>query len=76
MVTFKDLQKAVQSNRLDNLIDLQSTLQNKPFWIFDKEQHRQEDIRTKGQCCYWHIIRCPKKDGKDMPVLPYQKILL
>ena len=50
-------------------------LRNKPFWIFDKEQHRLKDIRTKGQCCFWHIIKCPQKDGHDMPVLPYQKIL-
>jgi hypothetical protein len=80
-VTFKDLQKLVQSNANSNsplknfLDDLQTKLQNKPFWIFDKEQHRLEDIRTKGQCCFWHIIGCPKKDGHDMPVLPYQKIL-
>ena len=51
-VTFKDLQKAVQSNGQQNYsIDLQERLQGKPFWIFDKEAHRLEDIRTKGQCC-------------------------
>jgi hypothetical protein len=75
-VTFKDLQKLVQSNgRIDNSINLQTKLQDKPFWIFDKEAHRLEDIRTKGQCCYWHISKPPQKDGHDMPVLPYQKIL-
>jgi hypothetical protein len=75
-VTFKDLQKLVQSNGQINFkIDLQAKLQDKPFWIFDKEQHRLEDIRTKGECCFWHIIGCPQKDGRDMPVLPYQKIL-
>jgi hypothetical protein len=74
-VTFKDLQKLVQSNGQITSSDLLSKLQNKPFWIFDKEQHRLEDIRTKGQCCFWHIIGCPQKDGHDMPVLPYQKIL-
>jgi hypothetical protein len=74
-VTFKDLQKLVQSNGQNLKVDLQVKLQGKPFWIFDKEQHRQEDIRTKGQCCFWHIIGCPKKNGNPMPVLPYQKIL-
>jgi hypothetical protein len=76
-VTFKDLQKVVQSNGqiTAGLVDLQAKLQNKPFWIFDKEEHRQGHIRTKGQCCFWHIIGCPKKDGHDMPVLSYQKIL-
>jgi hypothetical protein len=76
-VTFKDLQKLLQSNGQITSNDLQARLQNKPFWIFDndKEQHRQEYIRTEGQCCFWHGIGCPQKDGKDMPVLPYQKIL-
>jgi hypothetical protein len=50
-VTFKDLQKLFQSNgNNDNNfnIDLQTKLQDK-FWILDKEQHQQEDIRTKGE---------------------------
>jgi hypothetical protein len=76
-MTFKHLQKLinVQSNGQITSGDLQTKLQNKPFWIFDREQHKQEDIRTNGQCCFWHIIGCPQKDGKEMPVLPYQKIL-
>jgi hypothetical protein len=75
-VTFKDLQKVVQSNgQTSTSIDLQSKLEGKPFWIFDREQHRQENIRTGEQCCFWQGIGCPQKDGKDMPVLPYQKIL-
>jgi hypothetical protein len=76
-VTFKDLQKAVQSNGQlnNNSIDLQSRVHDKPFWIFDKAAHKQEDIRTQGECCFWHIIKPPQKDGHDMPVLPYQRIL-
>jgi hypothetical protein len=76
-VTFKDLQKLVQSNTNGQITsgDLQAKLQDKPFWVFDKEQHKQEDISTKGECCFWHIIGCPQKDGSDMPVLPYQKTL-
>jgi hypothetical protein len=75
-VTFKDLQKIVQSQSSgsDNIRNLHN-IQDKPFWIFDKEEHKQEHIRTGGQCCFWHGIGCPQKDGKDMPVLPYQKIL-
>jgi hypothetical protein len=65
----------VQSNGQMNSIDLQTKLQDKPFWILDKEQHQQEYIRANGQCCFWHGIGCPQKDGRDMPVLPYQKIL-
>jgi hypothetical protein len=79
-VTFKDLQKVVQSQSNTNgqtntSIDLQAKLHDKPFWIFNQEERKQEHIRTGGQDCFWHIIGCPKKDGKDMPVLPYQKTL-
>jgi hypothetical protein len=76
-MTFKDLQKVVQSQSNGQItsVDLQTKLQDKAFWIFDKEQHKQEDIRTQGQCCFWHILGCPRKDGREMPVLPYQKIL-
>jgi hypothetical protein len=76
-LTFKELQKLVQSNgnQYSFNIDLQAKLQNKPFWIFDKDEHRQEHIRTNGLCCWWHGIGCPQKDGRDMPVLPYQRIL-
>jgi hypothetical protein len=73
-MTWKELQKVVQSAPESSSNELVIKLRNKPFWIFDKEQHRQEDIRTKGQCCFWHIIKPPQKEGHDMPVLPYQKI--
>jgi hypothetical protein len=74
-VTFKDLQKAIQSQAEQiEPLTLQVKIQGKP-WIFDQQQHKQEDIRTKGQCCFWHIIGLPQKDGHDMPVLPYQRTL-
>ena len=57
-----------------NSIDLH-TNQDIPFWIFDKEQHKQEDIRTQRTMLLLALIKPPQKDGRDMPVLPYQKIL-
>jgi hypothetical protein len=48
---------------------------NKPFWIWDQEQHRQEDIRTKGDCCFNHIISLPKKNGIEKPLYHYQKTI-
>jgi hypothetical protein len=75
-VTFKDLQKLVQSapenSANDNTI---IKLRNKPFWIFEREQHRQEDIKTKWDCCFNHIIGLPTKDGHDMPLLGYQRTI-
>jgi hypothetical protein len=73
-VTFKDLQKLVQS-RADEAGPSVRFSQGLPFWIFDQDQHRLEHRRTKGRCCFWHSIGCPQKDNHDMPVLPYQRTL-
>jgi hypothetical protein len=75
-LTFKDLQKAIQSQaeQIESL-NLQAKLQDKPFWIFEREEHRRLDIATNRNCCFWHIIGLPQKDGHDMPLLPYQRTL-
>jgi hypothetical protein len=77
-VTFKDLQKklvqsSVQSN--PELIRLFDRLKNKPFWIWNVEDHKLQDIKTKGYCCFNHIIGLPKKDGIDKPLYDYEKII-
>jgi hypothetical protein len=74
-LTFKDLQKLVQSQCSSKQIILFELLQNKPFWIWDIEQHKLEDIKTKGDCCFNHIIGLPKKDGIDKPLYDYEKII-
>jgi hypothetical protein len=76
-VTFKDLQKLVQSQsqsgpEQDQLLH---KLKDKPFWIWDRDQHKLEHIKTKGHCCFNHIIGLPQKDDRDMPLLPYQRTL-
>jgi hypothetical protein len=40
-------------------------LKDKPFWIWNIEEHKQEDIRTNGDCCFNHIIGLPQKDRND-----------
>jgi hypothetical protein len=75
-VTFKDLKKRItletttqqQSKKLDRL-------RNKPFWIWNIDEHRQEHIRTNGDCCFNHIIGLPQKDSVDKPIYDYQKII-
>jgi hypothetical protein len=69
-VTFKDLKKRVS---LEATTKQQSKLferlYNKSFWILDKQQHKQEDIKTDGDCCFNHIIGLSQKDGNDKPSL-------
>jgi hypothetical protein len=75
-LTFKDLKKRVS---LESITQQQSRLferlQNKPFWIWNVEEHKQEDIKTKGECCFNHIIGLPQKDGIDKPLLDYERII-
>jgi hypothetical protein len=47
----------------------------KPFWIWDHEKHKQEDIDTKGECCFNHLISCPTKNGQEKPLFDYEKLL-
>jgi hypothetical protein len=73
-VTFKDLKKRV-SLELPQQSRFFERLQNKPFWIWDKQQHKQEDIKTDGDCCFNHIIGLPQKHGDDKPLYDYEQII-
>ena len=52
-----------------------SRIRNKSFWIWNIEDHKLADIITKGDCCFNHVIRLPKKDGQDQPFFDYEKSL-
>jgi hypothetical protein len=67
-VTFKDFQKLVQesSTSSEQQNKLFERLRNKPFWIWNVEQHKQEDRRTKGDCCFNHIIGLSQKKNVNM----------
>jgi hypothetical protein len=75
-MTFKDLKKRVS---LETTIQQQSTLteklHNKPFWIWNVDEHKREDVRTNGDCCFNHIISLPRKDGADKPLYDYEEII-
>jgi hypothetical protein len=76
-LTFKDLKKRFSDTT--QLQQLQTRLfdicKNRPFWIWNVEEHKQEDIRTNGSCCFNHIIGLPSKDGIDKPLYDYEKII-
>jgi terminase large subunit-like protein len=73
-VLFKDLQKLVSQQHESTGKDKHNELLQ-PFWIWDKEEHRQEDIRTNGDCCFNHIIGLPQKHGVDKPMYDYEKLI-
>jgi hypothetical protein len=75
-MTFKDLRKRlISSSNQRQQIQSLDKLQNKPFWIWNIEHHKLEDVRTKGECCFNHIIGLPTKEGLDKPIFDYQEIL-
>jgi len=75
-VTFKDLKKRVSiTQEAEQRYSLFDRLKDRPFWIWDIEEHREEDNRTTGDCCFNHIIGLPKKNGKEFPMFDYQKII-
>jgi hypothetical protein len=74
-MTFKDLQKLVQSQSSPEHNRLLERLRDKPFWIWDSYQHKQEDIKTKGDCCFNHIIGLPVKDIIEKPLFDYEKLV-
>ncbi|MFL6433791.1 MAG: hypothetical protein ACJ71O_08670 [Nitrososphaeraceae archaeon] len=76
-MTFEDLKKRVvsetaQQQQQSKLFD---RLQNKPFWIWNIAEHKQEDARTNGDCCFNHVIGLPQKDAADKPLYDYERII-
>jgi hypothetical protein len=74
-VTFKELKKRVSLEVTQQQSKLSERLLNKPFWIWNTEEHKQVDIRTNGDCCLNHIIGLPQKDGHDKPLYDYEQII-
>jgi hypothetical protein len=73
-LTFKDLKKRLSLTTVQQT-KLFEKLLNKPFWIWNIEEHKLEDIRTSGDCCFNHIIGLPQKDGSDNPLYDYEKVI-
>jgi hypothetical protein len=85
-LTFKDLRKFLEKHNFvynndschnrEELIGLNSErfaiFYNKPFWIENIDKHKAEDIRTRGFCCFNHILGLPKKDGIEKPIFDYE----
>jgi hypothetical protein len=67
VVTFKDLKKRVSLAETTQGSKTLERLRNKPFWIWNIEEHKQQDIRTNGDCCFNHIIGLPNKETVDKP---------
>ena len=74
-MTFKDLKKRVTLETTEQQTKFFEILLNKPFWIWDADKHKREDVRTNGDCCFNHIIGLPQKDSVDKPSYDYEKTI-
>ena len=52
-----------------------SVLKGLPFWIWDKEEHKQRAAATNGNCCFNHVCGLPTKDKEEYPLFDYEKLL-
>jgi hypothetical protein len=69
-VTFKDLQKVIESQAGQGLNQNQlQRLRNKEFWYWFERRHKEVDRITEGDCCFNHIISLPKRMEKNFPFL-------
>jgi hypothetical protein len=73
-LTFKELKKRVTLELTQQQSKLFEICKDKPFWIWDVQAHKQQDIKTKGNCCFNHIIGLPTKDQIDKPIYGYPKV--
>ena len=72
-IVFKDLQKLVsQSQQQNSRKELFQRLHGKPFGVWDKQQHKLEDIKTGGDCCFNRIIG--KLLSDDFPISSRQEV--
>jgi hypothetical protein len=75
-LTFKDLKRVSSEGlRTQRQHKLTEILHNKPFWIWNIKEHKQEDVRTNGYCCFNHIIGLPSKDSIEKPFYDYQRMI-
>jgi hypothetical protein len=75
-VLFKDLHKLVaEQQQPEARKQLYDRLKDKPFWFWDVAEHTQQYIRTRGDCCFNHIIGLPQKEGVDKPLFSYEHII-
>jgi hypothetical protein len=86
-LTFKDLKKYLspQDTIITTILQQQQQQQQdvilfekfkgKPFWIWDKAEHKKLYRKFNGECCSQHILGLPTKYGIERPIFPFQKII-
>jgi hypothetical protein len=77
-MTWKQLKRKLQEHQ--SFTDSKSyqvleKFSDKPFWIWNREEHYKKAVETNSKCCFNHLIGLPKLDGIDKPMFPYEQEL-
>ena len=77
MLLYQLHQKLRQAQRQQSSSSNLSILKGLPFWIWDKEEHRQQasSTKTNGNCCFNHVVGLPTKDKREFPLFDYEQLL-
>jgi len=79
-MTIKDLQKLIIEKQREGVTSSELTkiverVRDKPFWIWDLEEHKQAHSQHNGACCWNHVVGLPKKNSIEKPMFNYEKLL-
>lgn len=61
------------SSKTDASKKIFNKITNKPFWLWNKDQDKQEFDKHNGACCFNHVVGLPEKNGILHPLYPFQK---
>jgi hypothetical protein len=75
MLPYQQYQKPRQPSTTRILSSSFDILKDKPFWIWDQDNHRAQYIQEEGKCCFNHILGLPQKDKKEFPLFDYEQLL-
>ena len=64
-----------QRNPFQSSCDITAILRDKPFWIWNKQEHLKAAVETNQQCYAQHILGLPRKNDKAFPLFDYQKLI-
>ena len=74
-MTFKDLQRLVQSESASFSPSELERLKGKGFWSWDIVNHKDKHRSSRGKCCFNHFIGLPRKDRVEKPMFDYEAVL-
>jgi len=78
VIPFQHTAKIQQQQKITGTSSFNSSLlslRDKPFYIRDKQEHREQYVKTNGNCCFNHIAGLPLKDGRNHPLYDYERLL-